>query len=312
MARARSQGDTTWLFTGIAPAWLHAVQSAAAVPEPPASAPGTAEGIAGIGAIIVTVAAIAVLVLIVVAVRRRRRMRLLLGTYDQPPLLVGGARHTRAHVRPHLLWHDASRAAGGAQPDAPLSHGERVGADRSTAPASGMPAAVIEPDDELLDVAAEADTRRVRRVANAGMYGAMAPAAAERLARDVPSPWPARTAAEIAAGTLQLLPGKLEVEAGDDPGQEIRFVRPHGDVAEITLGRADGPPYTHVQFRGATVSRRHARLRYEGRRWSITNLSETNPLLVNGRVVPADSGVHILRDGDRIELGEVVLRFHER
>ena len=45
------------------------------------------------------------------------------------------------------------------------------------------------------------------------------------------------------------------------------------------------------------------------------SLSATNPVVVNGRALAADggngSGVP-LRDGDRIEMGEVVFRFHEK
>jgi hypothetical protein len=46
-----------------------------------------------------------------------------------------------------------------------------------------------------------------------------------------------------ADGTLQFLPGRLEIAAGRDAGQEIRFVRTGGpDGTCITFGRADGPP----------------------------------------------------------------------
>ena len=67
-----------------------------------------------------------------------------------------------------------------------------------------------------------------------------------------------------ADGTLQFLPGRLEVIAGRDAGQEIRFVRTPGpDGTRVTFGRAEGAPYRHVQLREPTVSRAHARMTLE-------------------------------------------------
>jgi hypothetical protein len=136
-----------------------------------------------------------------------------------------------------------------------------------------------------------------------------------------------------ADGTLQFLPGRLEVIAGRDAGQEIRFVRTPGpDGARVTFGRAEGAPYRHVQLREPTVSRAHARMTLEngsgpvsgkstppgplnGVRWRLENLSATNPVVVNGRPLAADGGAGCsvsLGEGDRIEMGEVVFRFHEK
>jgi hypothetical protein len=113
-------------------------------------------------------------------------------------------------------------------------------------------------------------------------------------------------------GTLQLLPGRFEVVAGMDGGRDIRFVRGPGGVPEITLGRMEGPSYRHVQLPAQTVSRMHARMRFESGHWHIANLSPTNPLVVNGEPLDADGQSHVLGEGDRVELGEVVLRFRER
>lgn len=135
-----------------------------------------------------------------------------------------------------------------------------------------------------------------------------------------------------ADGTLQFLPGRLEVIAGRDAGQEIRFVRTPGpDGTLVTFGRAEGAPYRHVQLREPTVSRAHARMTLDGRshagadsqpgsngastRWRLENLSATNPVVVNGRALGADDGPSasvVLTEGDRIEMGEVVFRFHEK
>lgn len=134
-----------------------------------------------------------------------------------------------------------------------------------------------------------------------------------------------------ADGTLQFLPGRLEIAAGHDAGQEIRFVRTPGpDGTCITFGRAEGAPYRHVQLREPTVSRVHARMLLEAgspngslrgsttpnaSRWRLENLSSTNPVVVNGRALDSNGNVAssvMLSEGDRIEMGEVAFIFHER
>ena len=131
-----------------------------------------------------------------------------------------------------------------------------------------------------------------------------------------------------ADGTLQFLPGRLEIAAGRDAGQEIRFVRTGGpDGTCITFGRADGPPYRHVQLREPTVSRSHARMvldqtgggspdaTAQPARWRLENLSSTNPVVVNGRSLDPKGGSMasvMLSEGDRIEMGEVAFVFRER
>lgn len=112
-------------------------------------------------------------------------------------------------------------------------------------------------------------------------------------------------------GTLQLLPGSLRIEVGDDAGEEIRFVRIPGEEAVITFGRSTGPPYRHIQLRSPTVSRLHARLTYRGPRWTLRNESATNPTVVNGEVLDGNPAQVVLRDGDRVEMGEIVFVFHQ-
>lgn len=128
-----------------------------------------------------------------------------------------------------------------------------------------------------------------------------------------PSPAPSLRLEKAADGTLQFLPGKLEVIEGRDVGQELRFVRTPGpDGQTVTFGRNEGPEYRHVQLQEHTVSRMHARLSLEGKTWSLTNLSRTNPVVVNGLPLGEDSPTVVLRDGDRIEMGEVIFRFRSR
>jgi hypothetical protein len=135
----------------------------------------------------------------------------------------------------------------------------------------------------------------------------------------------------VADGTLQFLPGRLEIAAGRDAGHEIRFVRTAGpDGTCITFGRAEGAPYRHVQLREPTVSRAHARMALESAnggplsitpsnagpsRWRLENHSATNPVIVNGKALDPEGGPRasvILSEGDRIEMGEVAFVFRAR
>lgn len=110
-------------------------------------------------------------------------------------------------------------------------------------------------------------------------------------------------------GTIQLLPGRLVMVQGPEVGREFRFLRVGNQpVPEVTIGRASGPPYRHIQLSAATVSRMHARIRYQDGRWLLTNLSTTNPLHLNGRELPLMHDAP-LTDGDRIQLGEVELSY---
>jgi hypothetical protein len=112
--------------------------------------------------------------------------------------------------------------------------------------------------------------------------------------------------------TLQFLPGYLRIVDGRDAGHEIRFVRLDGPEAPvISFGRSEGPPYRHVQLLEPTVSRVHARMAAVSDGWELTNLSRTNPVVVND--IPLEhEGMVRLVDGDRIEMGAVVFRFHAR
>jgi hypothetical protein len=113
-------------------------------------------------------------------------------------------------------------------------------------------------------------------------------------------------------GTLQFLPGRLQILDGQDAGREVRFVHvPGPEGMTVTFGRSEGPAYRHVQLREATVSRTHARLVLDGGAWRLTNLSETNPVVINGRLMAPGEETPVA-DGDRIEMGEVVFGFRSK
>jgi hypothetical protein len=109
---------------------------------------------------------------------------------------------------------------------------------------------------------------------------------------------------------VQLIPGRLEVLAGSTRHREILFVRVPGKPPHLYLGRDPGPAPQYVGLGSPTVSRRHARFSYADGRWVVRNLSQTNPLVVNDEELTDLDGERPLADGDRLELGEVVLRFH--
>jgi serine/threonine protein phosphatase PrpC len=112
-------------------------------------------------------------------------------------------------------------------------------------------------------------------------------------------------------GTLQLLPGRVTILGEDGRMQEIRFVRVPGSPPEVTFGRSSGPAHRHVQLESPTVSRLHARLRFDGGGWILSNLSRTNPTRLNGQPLAGESVEHPVRDGDRIEMGDLTLEFHQ-
>jgi hypothetical protein len=114
-------------------------------------------------------------------------------------------------------------------------------------------------------------------------------------------------------GTLEFLPGRLEVVGGEDIGQEIHFARQVGDDdVTITFGRSEGPPLRHVQLLDPTVSRQHASMSFTGQRWHLSNMSTTNAVLLNGSALPDHGDGITLQDGDRLEMGAVVFVFHAR
>jgi hypothetical protein len=110
-------------------------------------------------------------------------------------------------------------------------------------------------------------------------------------------------------GTLKLLPGRFVVVSGDDKIKEIRFYKIGStEESEITFGRAVGKPYSHIQLKPMTVSAKHAKLVFNAGKYTLTNFSKSNPTLVNGAVLEENGSV-VLKNGDKIEMGEAVFQF---
>ena len=82
--------------------------------------------------------------------------------------------------------------------------------------------------------------------------------------------------------------------------------REHPLEAEpTTIGRA---VENEIVITSKRVSREHARVERQGRRWVLADLGSTNGTFLNDErlLAPVE-----LRDGDRISIGDVVLTFHD-
>ena len=92
--------------------------------------------------------------------------------------------------------------------------------------------------------------------------------------------------------------GWLMVEKGPRTGQEFR-------LHEVTaIGRGGD---NDIVLDDSSVSRQHAKVRLEGQVFTIFDLGATNSTKVNGQEI----GRHQLVDGDRVEIGNVLLVFKQ-
>jgi pSer/pThr/pTyr-binding forkhead associated (FHA) protein len=86
----------------------------------------------------------------------------------------------------------------------------------------------------------------------------------------------------------------------DPNGQEHRF-----SAQTVTVGRA---VECDVVIASKDVSREHARIHLDGRRWFVEDLGSTNGTFLNGeRVI----GSMNMRDGDSLKVGDVTFVFHD-
>ena len=111
-----------------------------------------------------------------------------------------------------------------------------------------------------------------------------------------------RAAPADALPPAQVHPGLVVIQ-GREIGRQYRLRR-----AELILGRDDG---AHLRIPDERISRRHALLKLSWdpqrkvQRIQIRDLGSTNGTLVNGEPVSSAE----LRDGDKILLGDTVLKF---
>jgi hypothetical protein len=218
---------------------------------------------------------------------RQREMGITLAAFSDASV-VAPPRPTRLTVPEQATVAPPARAEAAAPtvPESPYAPPRREAATGTLGSAWAEPSAAPEPPRLRLETMAE---------------------------RSSPAAEKPRRATRPMDGTLQFLPGRFEVIEGREIGQEIRFVRQPGSAqTEVTFGRQDGTPYRHVQLHEPTVSRLHAKMTLEDKNWRLTNLSATNPAGVNGKPLDPDHGSVVLRDGDRVEMGEVVFRFRAK
>jgi VWFA-related protein len=92
--------------------------------------------------------------------------------------------------------------------------------------------------------------------------------------------------------------GWLIVEKGAGQGREFR-------LHEVTtIGRSGD---NDIVLDDTAVSRQHAKVRMDGKVFTIFDLAATNPTQVNGQEI----GKHQLMDGDRVEIGKSTLVFKQ-
>jgi tetratricopeptide (TPR) repeat protein len=90
---------------------------------------------------------------------------------------------------------------------------------------------------------------------------------------------------------------RLLVVGGNDRGKELRLTG-----ADITIGRGIDQSFVMADI---AVSRRHVRVRWDGKSFLLKDLGSGNGSFVNGQKVNRVE----LHDGDQIEIGNTLLRF---
>jgi pSer/pThr/pTyr-binding forkhead associated (FHA) protein len=87
----------------------------------------------------------------------------------------------------------------------------------------------------------------------------------------------------------------------EGPGAPRRFVL---ELDEIVVGRSH---QAHIAIESGLLSRKHMALRRNGLEYVAADLDSSNGVFLNG--VKAHSAT--LREGDTIQIGDVVFTFHE-
>lgn len=208
-------------------------------------------------------------------------------------------------------------------PDADVSAGaDRAVVERAGAVSAEVPPRTVTPPDDTLPGSGAPHRPGARPVSAADDVTKGKASGYNEKATGVPTVEPEPPGIEVEAGpirfhrppagTLQLLPGRLEIVSGNERQEEIRFVKLPRAAAVVTFGRVPGAAYRHIQLQSPTVSRMHAVMQFQGGRWHIENLSHTNPVIVNGRRLAVNGAAEMLSEGDQVEMGEVVFRFRAR
>ena len=107
-------------------------------------------------------------------------------------------------------------------------------------------------------------------------------------------------------GTLKVLPGKWTVSDGNESWM-FRLYQTEA-APEFTIGRESGPKLKHIKIASQAVSRKQAKIRYEGGSYTLVNLSSTNPSMINENSLGEGESASI-ENGAKIVLGDVEIVF---
>ncbi|TKJ36910.1 hypothetical protein CEE37_14440 [candidate division LCP-89 bacterium B3_LCP] len=129
---------------------------------------------------------------------------------------------------------------------------------------------------------------------------------------------PLPTKEAIENETVKLMPGRFEVEGGQEI-KEIPIFRPRGiqdHKLEYTFGRLKGSVMSHIQLEDQTVSKRQARMKYNKGKYTLINIPDPNDPDRNATIFN-DVEMKVneereLNEGDRIKMGNVSLIYRER
>jgi pSer/pThr/pTyr-binding forkhead associated (FHA) protein len=98
------------------------------------------------------------------------------------------------------------------------------------------------------------------------------------------------------------MPGQfqLTMRSGPNPGTVYAL-----DTDQLTIGRDSS---NEIPVNDAEVSRRHARLTFQGGKYVLEDMGSTNGTFVNGQRL---SGPRVLKSGEVISLGEQIVFVYE-
>jgi type III secretion system (T3SS) inner membrane Yop/YscD-like protein len=163
-------------------------------------------------------------------------------------------------------------------------------------PANALRPVLVELDRDSLRRSLQSVLLAVCLVILASVGGIALVIRADRRLRRASLPDPVAPAAEGAEAAAPLV--RLQVLQGPDRGKVFEFDQP-----EISIGRP-GARANHVSLSDSTISRSQCRIVRSRGGLIFENESATNPTRVNGQAVPKSEII----DGDRLEMGESVLR----
>ena len=112
--------------------------------------------------------------------------------------------------------------------------------------------------------------------------------------------------------TLQFIPGKLIITAGEDQGKEFLisgYPTPKGNVVSIGREVVVGERmYSHIQLNDRTVSRRQAELIHKEDKLFLKNISETNYTALDGKELGPQEVRHVKQNAV-IKMGDLEFQY---